>query len=137
MIHKGDDLPQSRALLYRRAGRALRYPVYVAIEAAWTVIAVYAVTLDLFVAPGEAPAIALGLLVVISLAHSAKMTVVQPWQLLKAILLGVIVFAAARGLTAFSDALFEPIVPAIIVGTAYYFWLGEQWTKRVATSTEE
>ncbi|WP_193368036.1 hypothetical protein [Pelagibius marinus] len=137
MIQKGDDLSVNRALTYRRAGRTLRYPVYVAIEAAWTVIAMYALAKDLFIAPGKAPEIALGLLVVLSLAHSAKMMVVQPWQLLKAILLGVIVFAAARGLTAFSDALFEPIMPAIIVGTAYYFWLGEQWTKRVATSNEE
>ena len=68
----------NRGLTYRLAGRTLRYRVYVAMEWAWTVIALYAVGRDLFLEPGDTPIVALALLIALSLAHSLTMTVVQP-----------------------------------------------------------
>ena len=127
----------NRAQMYRRAGRTLRYPIYVAMEVAWSVIAVYAVGRDLFFAPGDTSIVALTLLIALSIVHSPKMAFVQPWWLLKAILLGVFVFAAALGLHSFYSIPSEPAGPAIVGGSAYYLWLGELWTRRNATFDHE
>ena len=125
-----------RAQLYRLAGRTLRYRVYLAMEVAWNIIAVYTVVWDLFVAPSAAPWWALALLVALAVAHSMTMTFHQPWQLLKAVAVGGLVFIAASVLNWATGSPFGPAAIATVCGSAYYFWLGEVWTRRKAVSRE-
>lgn len=127
----------NRAQTFRSAGRMLRYRVYVAIEGTWILLALYAVGRDVFVTHDNTQITVLALLVALSLAHSGKMTLTQPWQFLNAILLGAIAYAAGRWLFSFVGALSNPTVYAVVIGSGYYFWLGELWTRREATLNEE
>lgn len=125
-----------RAQLYRLAGRTLRYRVYLAMEVAWNIIAVYTVVWDLFIAPSAAPRWALALLVALAVAHSMTLAVHQPWQLLKAVAVGGLVFIAASVLSWATGSPFGPAAIATVCGSAYYFWLGEVWTRRKAVLRE-
>ena len=125
-----------RVQLYRLAGRRLRYRVYVTMEATWSMLALYVVAWDLLVAPRAAPRWALTLLVVLAVAHSTTMTFRQPWHLLKAAVVGGLLFAAATVLNWATESPFDPAAAAAVFGSAYYFLVGEIWTRREAASRE-
>lgn len=135
-VGKTDHCDVRRAQLYRLAGRTLRYRVYVAIEVAWNIVAVCTVAWDVFIAPGAAPKWAFALLVALAVAHSMKMMVHQPWQLLKALAVGGLVFTGATVLNRATGWPFGPAAIATVCGSAYYFWLGELWTRREAVARE-
>lgn len=126
-----------RAQLYRLGGRTLRYRVYVAMEVAWNIIAVYTVVSDLFITPGAAPKWALVLLVALAVAHSMTMTLHQPCQVLKAVAVGGLVFTGATVLNWATGSPFGPAAIATVCGSAFYFWLGELWTRERAVSREQ
>lgn len=127
-----NDALTSRAQVYRAAGRSLRYRVYVVMELVWNGLAIYAVARDLLRTPGNTAVAALVLLVVIAFAHSLKMTLREPWQVLKAALFGAFVLAVGLVLKRISGIPSDPAVPAVVAGSAYYLWLGELWTRRIA-----
>lgn len=119
-------VPMARRMKYRLAERTLRYPVYVTIEWLWAVVALIGVTNEFW--PTGADWLLVTGLAALAIAHSFKMTTLYPWLLLKSILLGAVAF----GLLAVSRLYFgyptSPMAIAAIVASAYYLWIGEQWT---------
>lgn len=82
--------PMTRRMKYRLAERTLRYPVYIAIEWLWAVVALIGMTNEF--RPTGADWLLVAALAMLSIAHSFKMTTLHPWLTLKSILLGVVAF---------------------------------------------
>jgi hypothetical protein len=131
MSNPAGDLGMSRREMYRLAGRTLRYNVYVVLEALWAICAIYVVFNDLLMSASTQRY--LFLLAIISISHSTKMTLTEPWQLLKASLLAVTIFLVVNTIDRFVGNLgHNSVAPAVVIGSGYYFWLGERWTKKIA-----
>lgn len=132
MNEPADDLGMTRRAMYRLARRTFRYKVYVVLEALWLCCAVYVLAVELFMEHSVGWLI-LSALAFLSLIHSVQMTLTKPWQLLKAGLLGAVVFVIAFAIERFvAMSGVDAAAIAVIVGSGYYFWLGELWTKRLA-----
>ncbi len=77
--HTGNDW--TRLEVYRLAARKFRYGVYLTLEIVWGMLAIYVSAWNYYFSSGGAPWIVLALLVMLSLAHSMTMTLLQPWHL--------------------------------------------------------
>jgi hypothetical protein len=118
--------PMARRMKYRLAERTLHYPVYLAIEWLWAIVALIGIANEF--RPTGADWLLVTALAALAIVHSAKMTTLHPWLALKSILFGVVIFGLLLALRHFFGYPTSPPVIAALLASAHYLWTGEQWT---------
>jgi hypothetical protein len=128
-----DSTKFQRRMTYRLAERTFRYPVYLFLELVWAIAAALAVSAE-FLSPFTGWPLAL-LLSALAIVHSARMTMVHPWFLLKSIVLGAVIFGIALALQNQFAVPTNPLLVATLLASGHYLWQGEQWTRDLAQRT--
>lgn len=109
---------------YRAADRLLRYSVYRWIGITWAAVAAYIVISNLFFASFSLTATFV--LVTLALIYTGSVFFLQPWQLLKAIVLSIAVYSTGK--------MFGVDILALtfVAASAYCLHLGDRFTKEQA-----
>jgi len=120
--------PQSRPEMYQGADRTFAYPVYLAIEIVWALLAACLIVAGLIAHNVAFYWISAVALIGLAILHCLDMTMEHPRLLLKSLRWGAAAFAFGFLANYFIAAPYLPLRLAVIVFTAHYMWTGEIWT---------
>ncbi|WP_322895436.1 MULTISPECIES: hypothetical protein [unclassified Yoonia] len=115
----------NRRMMFRLAGRTLRFGVYVAME--WLALVLFLVAIFQYFS-NISPVFFCFMASLLVLAHNIRLSFEKPWKLLKCSIVSIVVYFVVIGV--FDHGL--AVVVSFGLFCSWYFWEGEQETRALA-----